>query len=155
MLLQYGKADLIQPGWTVITWPDGTQYAAMFNRLGQPYTSEQFSGIGGFGANESEKHIESYLLEMSSFSADTQVTVEIYGDTNPNSPSPDTDLRAERLLCTQVVTAYDNVIPMHFEEYYFSDRILVTGKDNPCEISARTYNVDVLKTQGVTKIRGL
>lgn len=114
-----------------------------YSRLGLAYTSEMFSGCGAFGNPNDEKILSGYTLQMSSMSPNVQVTVELYARATPNG--------AEELLGSAQLDAVEALFPTGYVGHYFSDRLLVSGKDNPCEISLRTYNVDLLRSQSATR----
>jgi hypothetical protein len=134
IVLTYGLANVEQDAW------DGV---SMYNRLGEEYDSEMQSGLGHFNAQFHEKSLTGYVLELSSFSPDTTVTVSIYGTKNPNSDPV--------LLATRALTEDKNFFPLHYIAYYLSDKLLVTGKDNPCEISQRIFNVAPVRSGSQTR----
>lgn len=146
-VLRYGRSNVTQAAWG--------DKSAMYNRNGVAYASELYSGLGHFGNPFHEKALNAYVLELSSLSPDTPVTVELYGATNPNAPVSDLEERGEHLLVSQSLTVGDNLLPVSYLHYYFADRIIVAAKDAACEISARTYSVLVVGSGSATRGSGL
>lgn len=139
-----GKALTYGLSRTVVVAWNGS---AMFNRLGQAYTSQIDSGLGAFGSGYNERTIKNYVLLLASFLADVPVAVSLYGARNPSA--------AKRLLATKTfpTPSLENVLPIHDLAYYFADRIVVSGKDNPFEISGRIFDIAAVHSESVTKLK--
>ena len=139
-VMTYGKANIAHSEWN-----GATEY---YMRLGNQYTSDQYSGLGNFGNSLNQKTCNMHLLELSSFTPDTKITVSIYGSEAPNSGQQSNEV----LLASQVFTnpSEANAFPMYYCATYFADRIQVTGS-GPCEITTRSWNIATLKTAGSTK----
>ena len=118
---------------------------AMYNRLGESYDSVLHSGLGDFGDGFNERLLNTYLLKLSSFSNDIVATVTLYGAQNPNGP--------EEELVSEVFDelSVENILPLHVLSFAFADQIVVGGKDNPCELSERVYQVAPLNSGSVTR----
>jgi len=109
------------------------------------------SGLGDFGQSFHEKALSESVLQLTSMSPDTAVKVEIYGASNPNAPASDAQKKGERLLASRTLTVGKNIFSMHFYSYYFSDRLLVTVNGVNCELSARSFNVGLVRSGSKTR----
>ena len=143
-VLTYGRCDINQARWN--------NGMVLYTRNGQPYTSEMYHGLGDFGQSNYEKIFHSYTLQLSSQSPDATATVELYGAKNPNSQKV-AGLNGERLLSSRTFTQLDshNFWPLYYAAHYLSDRILVSGT-GACEVVARTFDINLVRSSGVTRL---
>lgn len=153
----YKLSDHIVPwisGWEVVlgvspapTVSNPTVTSEIFNRLGQDYESDSYSGLGSPGSSFYQKTINAHMLELSSFTENINITVSLYGSESPNSRIEG----QEKLLATKTFTnaSVTNVFNVYYCATYFADRIVVTG-DGPCEFVNRIFSLDILNTKGST-----
>lgn len=148
-------------GWT-LKWADGTHVAitgytsatavtvdtsatktsqgftlipAIWHRDGSNYDSILESGLEGWGNQFSEKRMNQYVLLPSGKSPDFSATLQLYGVRN----AAETPTELFSYSMTSVKT--ENMVPTHEIANYFRDKLTVSGKNNPAEISARIFSV--------------
>jgi hypothetical protein len=138
-VIVYGRADEPQAEW------DGAK--AIWNRDGDDYTSVLEAGLSHFGDRMNEKKIVEYLLFLASMSPETEVKIQFLAAKNPTETPT---VIGERTLDEPLTM---NLIPTHFLRFFFADRITVEGRDNPCEISARTWHVSGVKSESFSRRR--
>lgn len=113
--------------------------SALYHRAGQPYSSVIQCGLESFGTTFGEKDLEAIVVILSSFSPNSQFLLEVLGCINPNfNPGQPVPVLGQKLFTNPQV---QNAIGMLFRQNWFSDRITVSGMNNPCELIERIYNI--------------
>lgn len=114
---------------------------AIWHRLGQAYDSTLTTGLGEFGYSSGEKTVEAFQVKQSKQSPNTPYTVSIYGGPNPNF--------APSLLCSKTFSnpMLQNVVGMLFIQNYFQDSIVVSGINNPMEITEKVWMVSQVNSK--------
>jgi hypothetical protein len=73
------------------------------------------------------------------------VHVALFTQVNPNAPA--------RLMAETDIDAWptNNAFYLYDIGHYIADEVTITGKDNPCEISARIFSVSLVQSLGAVK----
>jgi hypothetical protein len=108
-----------------------------------PYTSRLKSGLSDFGSISAEKDIRSWVPILSSKSAQTSMTLTLYGTRNP--------VEAPTALMSAVISPVENLAPMFFRSHYFADQIEIAGIDNPFELTARVLEISGVRSASFTR----
>jgi hypothetical protein len=108
---------------------------SVWSRDGQDYDSTLQSCLEGFGNAFDEKKLERYVVLLSSRPQKPTVTVDLLGSVNPT----DTPTVLGTRTWTNPQTS--NMVATSFLRNYLADRIRVSGKNNPCEITGRIFSV--------------
>lgn len=106
------------------------------------------AGLVHFGDQMNEKFLQNYTPVISSPSPDIEMTVQLRSTYNPSGALAD--------LLTPVETlpspAGDNFVATAFQAIYFQDEVRITDtRDVDVRISARFFEVDLIKAAGVTR----
>ena len=107
---------------------------AIWHRAGSNYDSVIQSGMGSFGLPLMEKRMERYDLQLSSFSPEVVLKVDFLGGANAAEST---------VLATKTFAkaATQNMTTVSFMQLYLADRLTVSGRNNPCELTARIFSV--------------
>lgn len=114
---------------------------AIWNRAGEEYDSVLECGLEGFGNEFNEKTLDSFVPLLASGSdrypsPDGALEVEVLGARN-------TAEGAAVLGSTTLASPKtENLVPVFFVQNYFGDRLTVSGRNNPCQLVGRIYNID-------------
>jgi hypothetical protein len=106
------------------------------------------SGLIHFGDQMNEKLISNYTPTLSSPSPDVEMEVQLRSTHNPSAALADLLTPVESLPSP----VGDNFITLAFQAIYFQDEILVTDeRDVDVRISARFFEVELIKAAGITR----
>lgn len=107
---------------------------AIWHRAGDAYESVLESGLESFGAPQSEKMLNEYVLLLSSKSVGAIVYLAFLTGLNPSESDDETEAEIKNPLTS-------NMIPTVIQANYLGDRITIGGVNNPLEISGRLLKV--------------
>ena len=110
---------------------------AIWHRGGEAYDSIMESGLEAFGAPQSEKMLNEYVLILASKSVGTTIGVTFLTGVNPSEITDEFEAEIDLPLTS-------NLIPTAIQSNYLGDRITVSGVNNPIEFGSR-----LLKIEGV------
>lgn len=106
------------------------------------------SGCIHFGDQMNEKLITNYTPLLSSPSPNVEMEVQLRSTHNPSAPLTDLLVPVESLPSPQG----DNFITLAYQAIYFQDEIRVTDtRDVDARISARFFEVELIKAAGITR----
>lgn len=136
VVLVYGKTDQPQPqpGWANGNAIFYRRSAYPFSATKVAYTSTLKAGMGDFGDMYNEKNLRAYVLYLSSQSPNCVIAMNLYGVRN-TAETP--VLLLAYSLASPKTT---NLIPVTYSQMYYQDELIIAGVDNPCRISARTFD---------------
>lgn len=118
---------------TGITAQTFTLLPGIWHRAGASYDSVLESGLEGFGKPDSEKSWSQYVPTLASQqSANTALAVTLRGALNPSEQQDFFTVAVAKPLTNNLVT-------LILEQHYLGDRVKVSGMNNPCELTGRTF----------------
>lgn len=143
-LLQYGLATKTNSAWNAkeIYY---RRNARPYSATKQSYTSKFASGLIHFGDAYNEKHLTSYVLQLSSLQGvSPNLTVAFYTALNESGP--------QTLFGTTYITDVDNhgLIPMHCTAHHVRDEVY-TDIQYPVRFHSRTWDFQTIKSKSYHK----
>lgn len=137
-LLVYGRADAAQPAWGDVKEIFYRRSVHPFAEATGNYDSILESGWGHFNEPHQEKDLKEYVLYLASQSPNTSIDLVLYGCRNVGET-------ATTLLSYTITSPRTkNLKPVFYRQHFYKDKLTVTGKNNPCRISARSFDVDLI-----------
>lgn len=134
VLVQYGKADAEQAQWSDDKEIYYRRSAYPFDETKTGYASALYTGMGNFGDDFNEKDVMEHVFYLASTpESNCQIALAFYGSRNVAET-------ATSLLSKTVTTPKSkNLTSFFFRKMYFQERYTISGYDNPCRITARTW----------------
>ena len=108
---------------------------AIWHRGGEAYDSIMESGLEAFGAPQSEKMLNEYVLILASKSVGTTIGVTFLTGVNPSEITDEFEAEIDLPLTS-------NLIPTAIQANYLGDRITVGGVNNPVEFGSRLLKIE-------------
>lgn len=131
-------------GVTLTSGQTFTINPAIWHRDGAAYSSSLQTGADGMGFEHGHKTLNEYLLYLSSFSANSPLTVTFRGGTNPATVG---DVQKGTIKCPN----YHNLLKPTLIQFYLGARVDVNGLNNPLEIVGQLFNVQPITSHSFGK----
>ena len=121
-----GQGDILNQAFAIAP--------AIYHRDGQAYESVLQSGLEAFGAPDSEKRLDRYVLGLASDSPGTPIRVGFLSGANPANAT-------EALSTTIASPQTRNLVPLILLSHYLGDSLTIAGINNPAKVVSRLFSV--------------
>ena len=130
----WSPTQVVAPGQGDVASQAFSISPAIYHRDGAPYESVLQSGMEAFGAPDSEKRLDRYVLGLASDSASTPIRVGFRAGANPANAT-------EALSTTIDSPQTRNLVPLILLSHYLGDSLSIDGVNNPAKVVSRSFSV--------------
>lgn len=143
--------DMVIISYDGIVYTYGYGYGdipAVFNRVGEEYTSVISSTLMNFRDRFNEKDIRSYVLLLDQTNPAIGTRMELY--------TQGSLLDEKVLVVDHSIDDLDDetMVPVWSRALFYKDKITVTGRDNPLRLASRIFEVSDVKSRSQTQATG-